>query len=147
VRLLLLALVLAVPLAAAEPAPTIRQCTQLGCAIVQDVDGDGSYEWASWASAVGEQIVLNAVVNGSNLLYEAGITSEELPAAEPYREAWLVGEANTTGGVQHADALLYVAEGNEETGERETIVWQYVVARDTDGDGAPDEVETVPTLP
>lgn len=143
-----LALVALVAPAAADPAPTIRQCTQLGCAIVRDADGDGAHDWANVALVVGEEFFFDANVNRTILLWEAGVAAENVDDLTVF----VAGEANLTGrdgswGFASADVLVTLFTVDHETGETHAILWQYARASDSDGDNVPDRVETIPALP
>jgi hypothetical protein len=139
-RGILLALLI-VPLACAEP---IGQCVQNGCVRADDADGDGSYEWANAAFVVGEQVILSANLNNSTYHVAAGVTTEELVEEADYAGVEADSEGNATSGLRSADAYVGAYQGSEETGEVQRVAYAYVRADDTDGDGVPDSVTTLP---
>lgn len=134
-RLALLAALLLVPIAAADPAPTLRSCSEFHCALVQDADGDGDYDWANVATAAQEQLTVNANYDASKdrALWHVDTTNEELGGHEAEaiaEEAGLhvevitvehTGESNATSGAH--DATLFVSRGDHETGIQEGILF------------------------
>lgn len=146
VRALLLAALLLLPAAAAS-LPPVGLCTQFFCAHARDVDGDGAYDWANFAGSLDPAATLNANYNASKLSAHADGGTEE--TWEPYHVATLLVYVDLApaGGVSEAWILLDAREGNEETGEKSVLASQLLHARDTNGDGIPETVETVPALP
>lgn len=161
----LLFVLLLVPLAAAEPGPTVRQCADVGCVIVKDADGDGAHDWANVGLALTQLLVVNANANRTVLLFEVVATSDEVggPAGEAVlhavgeaagtepdvHTAAVLGSLNATSrdggpGFHDADVLVVVLAGDHETGAQEAVLWRYARVYDGDGDGVPDGVDTRP---
>jgi hypothetical protein len=132
-------LVLLAPVAGADP---IGQCTQFECARVEDADGDGAYDWANFAAAPIEQVILNANVNHTRATFFLQAGTEEL--VETYHNAAVDASLNATDGLHDADVFVYAYEGDEETGETTPLVWRFVRASDGDGDGVPETVTLLP---
>lgn len=162
IALLALALALA-PVAAAAPAETIRQCSELGCVVVADQDGDGAYEWANAAIVPGRSHLLGvfANVNGTTASYAAEAGTEEIVPhdahdalegapeavhevveAVPLHESFVVlvdGEADE----EASETRLRLDRGDEETGEWEDLAVATLAMRDADADGLPDAFLTI----
>lgn len=151
---LLLALCLAAPLAAAEVPSRQTFCTALGCAQVDDRDGDRLPDWTNLALAAAGAAYLNANANRTNLSYQGGATAEEYEplhvdelGGAPGVDAW--GYANLTSrsggpGFNDTDAHAEAYALDHETGEARTLRSETVYAADDDRDGVPDR--TYPLL-
>lgn len=125
-RALLLLILLAPTASAALPPLPTGVCAQPGCIRAQDSDGDGAIDWASASFTVGEQITINVVRDGDDVIWQADATSHEL-AEEPLLTISAAGGVDSGAcGVERADALLYVSQGDHETGEETTIVREYI---------------------
>jgi hypothetical protein len=147
---LLAALCLAAPLAAADVPPKQRVCTAYGCAQTDDRDGDGKVDWANVALAAENAVHLNANANRTNASYQGSATAEEYEplhvdelGGAPGVDAW--GYANLTsreGGVgfNDTDANLVLYLLDHETGEVLILAEGTVYAADADRDGLPDRV-------
>lgn len=152
-RIALLACALLAPLVTAEPADPIRSCTSAGCVVVADTDDDGRYDWANAALIVGEQASIHANLDGTIVLWQADATTAEAAGHEieelGFFTASAVGGIDIVAspcapGIAMVDALVFVAQGDHETGDEERIVSRYVRGSDADGDGLPETVEGLP---
>ena len=130
-RLLVTILVVFAPAAAALP---LHQCTELGCALAVDLDGDGVPDDARGGFAVDELVTLNFYHDENETWVASDLSSEE--TVDPWHDVSievLVNRTSREGGL-----WLFLIEGDEETGESRTIASRAVLVRDADGNGRPD---------
>ncbi|HUR69397.1 MAG TPA: hypothetical protein VM370_09140 [Candidatus Thermoplasmatota archaeon] len=136
----LLAIALAMPVAAAD-VPPVHACAEPGCAHVEDPDGDGDPDFVSVAASIGVASA-NVLVEGEELFAQGGATDDDV--VEPVLAADAFVYVDTEHGVDEAWASATLVRIDEDTGASQTLATQTVVLSDTDDDGVPDHVTTMP---
>ena len=148
--LVVLAVALALaPAAAAEPAETIRLCSEVGCVVAQDTDGDGEYDWTNVALVPGGLHAAGVFVNvnRTDLEWDAALGTEESGEVTGIEMAEF--HVLFVGGVvtpEETTTFVDLEQGNEETGEWTPLAGAVLTVSDPDGDRVPDAAITI-TLP
>jgi len=135
-------LVAALLLLAFLPAATaLPACTQFGCVVAQDTDGDGEIDWANVALSLEHAATANANMDDGQVQTEATVATEE--SLDPFHSVGVYAFR----GPSESWVYVEVLEGDEETGSTQTLAAQFIRIYDADGDGAPESVELIPALP